>query len=69
MVLGATDGTNFISDPEIIDLEQTGDYDGILVYEATCKARVNGPHAYGLRVVPCVDPLDNIMHAGLVHWA
>ena len=69
MVLGTTDGTGFTAAPEIIDLAPAGDHDGILAYEGTCVTRVSGPHAYGLRIVPCADPLDNIMHAGLVHWA
>ena len=69
LVIGPSDGTNFTEQPEIIDLAYAGENDGQHTYEASCAVSANGTHAYGLRVVPCRDPLDNILHAGLVHWA
>lgn len=68
-VLGVTDGMNFIDEPQIVNLALTGEEDGKLVYEASCEARENGLHAYGVRVVPFIDPLDNVLSSGLVHWA
>ena len=68
-VFGVTDGMNFTEEPQIVNLSLTGEEDGNLVYEAACEAKSNGLHAYGVRVVPFVDPLDNVMLAGLVHWA
>ena len=68
-VFGVTDGMNFIEEPQIVNLSLTGEADGKLVYEAACEAKSNGLHAYGVRVVPFVDPLDNVMLSGLVHWA
>jgi hypothetical protein len=69
MLLGVTDGANFTEAPQIIELGFTGEADGVLTYEAECTAKANGLHAYGLRVVPCADPMDHVVRAGLVHWA
>ncbi len=69
MLLGVTDGVNFTEQPEIIDLAFASENDGILTYEASCTAKANGLHAYGLRVVPVADPMDHVIRAGLVHWA
>ncbi len=69
LVIGPSDGTNFTDFPEIIDLAHTGEKEGQHIYEASCEVHSNGTHAFGLRVVPCADPLDNILHAGLVYWA
>ena len=68
-VFGVTDGMNFTDVPQIVNLAFTGEEDGNLVYEATCEAQSNGLHAYGVRVVPFIDPMDNVMLSGLVHWA
>ena len=68
-VLGVTDGMNFTDEPQIVNLSLTGEEDGSLIYEASCEARVTGLHAYGVRVVPFIDPMDNVMRSGLVHWA
>lgn len=68
-VLGVTDGMNFTDEPQIVNLALTGEENGNLVYEAACEAKINGLHAYGVRVVPFFDPLDNVMRSGLVHWA
>ena len=68
-VLGLSDGANFTDEPQIINLTLTGEENGILTYEASCTARANGLHAYGLRVVPFADPMDNVLRAGLVQWA
>lgn len=68
-VLGVTDGMNFTEEPQIVNLSLTGEKDGMLVYEASCEAKANGLHAYGVRVVPFIDPLDNALRSGLVHWA
>ena len=40
-----------------------------ITYEASCTAKANGLHAYGLRVVPVADPMDHVVRAGFVHWA
>lgn len=68
-VFGVTDGMNFTDVPQIVNLAFTGEENGNLVYEATCEAQSNGLHAYGVRVVPFIDPMDNVMLSGLVHWA
>jgi hypothetical protein len=69
MLLGVTDGANFTEQPEIIDLAFVSEADGMLTYEASCTAKANGLHAYGLRVVPVADPMDHVVRTGLVHWA
>ena len=69
MLLGVTDGANFTEQPEVIDLAFASEADGVLTYEASCTAKANGLHAYGLRVVPVADPMDHVVRAGLVHWA
>ena len=69
MLLGVTDGVNFTEQPEIIDLAFASEADGVLTYEASCTAKANGLHAYGLRVVPVADPMDHVVRAGFVHWA
>lgn len=68
-VFGVSDGVNFTDEPQIINLTLTDETDGILTYEAACTAKHNGLHAYGLRVVPFADPMDNVLRAGLVQWA
>lgn len=69
LVIGVTDGTNFTESPDIIDLSFVGEEDGMFTYEASCTARSNGLYAYGLRVVPFADAMDNVLRSGLVHWA
>ena len=69
LVIGQADGLNFTSHPSIIDLKLAKEEDGALFYEASGTVSTNGHYAYGILIVPCIDPLDNIMHAGLVRWA
>ncbi len=69
-VLGLTDGLNFIEEPQIVDLAKTGENEeGHWVYEAVCEAKSSGRHAYGVRIVPVIDSMDNVMSSGLVQWA
>ncbi|MCQ2443934.1 MAG: alpha-glucan family phosphorylase [Mailhella sp.] len=69
LVIGVSDGMNFTESPDIVDLALVEEKDGVCRYTASCTAKANGLHAYGLRIVPMADPLDQVVRSGLVTWA
>jgi phosphorylase/glycogen(starch) synthase len=70
LVIGKKDGYEFADSPDCVPLKIAGKTsDGILTYSAEYIVKQNGPHSYGIRVLPYHNNLAAKQETGLVLWA
>lgn len=68
LVIGHTDGIDFVDAPDIIKLTPRQGPDNTLIYSGTYVATRNGRYAYGIRVLPITQGVDNALNNNLVLW-
>lgn len=68
LVIGPTDGRDFIGPPEVIALTGAPDSPGTLVFTGSHELAENGRFTYGIRVVPQTEALEDPLESGLVLW-
>ncbi len=68
LIIGRTDGRDFIGYPQSVPLRPVPDTKGTLTLTADYVVQENGPHAYGIRVMPCNRNLACKQEAELVIW-
>ena len=70
LIIGKKDGYEFAETPDCVPLKIAGRAsDGTLMYSAEYIIRHNGPHYYGIRVLPYHKNLAAKQDTGLVLWA
>jgi phosphorylase/glycogen(starch) synthase len=69
LVIGRRDGCEFIGEPDCVPLTMMGkDVAGILTFTGVYIVKENGPHLYGVRVLPYSRNLASKQEVGLVLW-
>jgi phosphorylase/glycogen(starch) synthase len=68
LLVGKSDGRDFVTSPDVVSLTATRDSKGTLSFSAEHVVRENGQYAYGVRVMPWNKNLDWKQEAGLVLW-
>jgi phosphorylase/glycogen(starch) synthase len=69
LVIGRRDGQEFIGEPDCVPLTMMGkDAAGILTFTGVYIVKENGPHLYGVRVLPYNRNLATKQEVGLVLW-
>jgi phosphorylase/glycogen(starch) synthase len=69
LVIGRRDGQEFIGEPDCVPLTMMGkDAAGILTFTGVYIVKENGPHLYGVRVLPYSRNLASKQEVGLVLW-
>jgi phosphorylase/glycogen(starch) synthase len=69
MLIGEQSKFLFVKDPEYVPLSITNTSpEGILTYSVEYTVRQNGPHCYGVRVLPYNKNLASRYETGLVLW-
>jgi phosphorylase/glycogen(starch) synthase len=69
LVIGRRDGQEFIGEPDCVPLTMMGkDAAGILTFTGVYIVKENGPHLYGVRVLPYNRSLASKQEVGLVLW-
>lgn len=69
MVIGKRDGQLFVRTPSCIPLKVVQkDRQGILTFSGEYVVRENGPHSFGIRVMPFNKDLASKTELGLVMW-
>jgi phosphorylase/glycogen(starch) synthase len=69
LVIGRRDGQEFIGEPDCVPLTMMGkDAAGILNFTGVYIVKENGPHLYGVRVLPWNRNLASKQEVGLVLW-
>jgi phosphorylase/glycogen(starch) synthase len=69
LVIGRRDGHEFIGEPDCVPLTMMGkDAAGILTFTGVYIVKENGPHLYGVRVLPYSRNLATKQEVGLVLW-
>ncbi len=69
LVIGRRDGCEFIGEPDCVPLTMMGkDAAGILTFTGVYIVKENGPHLYGVRVLPYNRSLASKQEVGLVLW-
>jgi phosphorylase/glycogen(starch) synthase len=70
LVIGRMDGYEFADAPDCVPLTLADKtLDGVLTYTAEYIVRHNGPHYYGIRVLPYHKNLAAKQETGLILWA
>lgn len=69
LVIGPTDGTDFTECPDVAELTPAADAaPGVQLWSGSYTANRNGRYAYGVRVLPVTDGLDEALKTNLVLW-
>jgi hypothetical protein len=69
LIVGRDDGREEIARPEYLPMHVVNKgADGILTFFVEYRVRQNGPHRYGLRVLPDNEQLASRQETGLVLW-
>jgi len=69
LFIGRDDGNGFIEPPDLVPLKmETNLLNGSLIFAAEYRIRRNGPHSYGIRVLPYNEKLVSKHETGLVLW-
>lgn len=68
LVIGPGDGTDFTSEPDVIELKGRRSGEGVYFFTGTYTATRNGMYVYGVRVMPVTTGLDSPLSTGLVLW-
>jgi phosphorylase/glycogen(starch) synthase len=69
LMIGRKDGGDFAGKPDCIPLKLIRrDESGNLIYTLDYRVRQNGPHCYGVRVLPFNPRLSSLHETGLVLW-
>lgn len=69
LMIGRKDGTDFAGRPDCIPLKVAGRAEnGVLTYTLDYRVRQNGPHRYGVRVLPFHPRLSSLHETGLILW-
>ncbi|MDO8784921.1 MAG: alpha-glucan family phosphorylase, partial [Syntrophales bacterium] len=69
MAVGKKEGRDFINDPELVPLKITNSGpDGTLTFSVSYVVQDNGPHSYGIRVMPYNKNALYRHEAGLILW-
>jgi phosphorylase/glycogen(starch) synthase len=69
LFIGRDDGYGFIETPEFVPLKETSNLlDGSIIFSAEFRIRRNGPHSYGIRVIPYNEKLASKNETGLILW-
>jgi phosphorylase/glycogen(starch) synthase len=70
LLIGRKDGYEFADSPDCVPLQIANKaFDGTLTYTAEYIVKQNGPHYYGIRVLPYHKNLAAKQETGLVLWA
>ena len=70
LVIGRKDGYEFAESPDCVPLKLANKtLDGVLTYSAEYIVKQNGPHIYGIRVLPYHKNLAAKQETGLILWA
>ncbi|MEN6317641.1 MAG: hypothetical protein ABFD82_02645, partial [Syntrophaceae bacterium] len=70
LVIGKKSGYEFVDSPDCVPLELANKTpDGILTYSAEYLVKHNGPHYYGIRVLPYHKHLTAKQETNLILWA
>ena len=68
LVIGRTDGHDFIQPPQLVRLDKVERKDGNLIFSGQALIQDNGQHAYGVRVMPYHPDLGDPHETGLTLW-
>ncbi|OPY85580.1 MAG: hypothetical protein A4E72_01887 [Syntrophus sp. PtaU1.Bin208] len=69
LVIGRDDGNGFIGTPDRIPLKLVSSLlNGSLIFSVEYRIRRNGPHSYGIRVLPYNQKLASKHETGLILW-
>jgi phosphorylase/glycogen(starch) synthase len=69
LVVGKKGGGDFTDNPELVPLKITNSgTDGIITFSVSYVVRNNGPHSYGIRVMPYNKNTAYRHEAGLILW-
>ena len=68
LLVGRTDGKDFIGAPKCLALTPVGNRQGVLEFSGEYMVRENGQYSYGIRVLPVHKDLDWKQEAELVLW-
>jgi hypothetical protein len=69
LIIGHRDGQDMVVHPEYLPMRIANKgADGILTFSVEYVIRENGPHSYGLRVLPYNENLASRQETGLVLW-
>ena len=68
LVIGPTDGTDFTELPDTVELTPENAASGVQQWSGSYTAAKNGRYAYGIRVFPVTEGLDDALKTNLVLW-
>jgi len=69
LFIGRDDGYGFIEPPDYVPLKMVSNLlNGSLIFTTEYRIRRNGPHSYGLRVLPYNEKLASKNETGLILW-
>lgn len=69
LFIGRDDGYGFLEKPDCVPLKMiTNLLNGSLIFTAEYRVRRNGPHSYGIRVLPYNEKLASKHETGLILW-
>jgi len=69
LFIGPDDGYGFTDPPDRVPLKMvTNLLNGSLIFTAEYRVRRNGPHSYGIRVLPYNEKLASKHETGLILW-
>ncbi|MEG1610087.1 MAG: alpha-glucan family phosphorylase, partial [Bilophila sp.] len=68
LVIGPGNGTDFTSEPAVVDLKGRRTGDGSYAFTGHYTAESNGLYMYGVRILPVTPGLFSPLESGLVLW-
>jgi len=69
LFIGRDDGYGFLEAPDCVPLKlDTNLLNGSFIFTAEYRVRCNGPHSYGIRVLPYNEKLASRYETGLILW-
>ncbi|WP_367359847.1 alpha-glucan family phosphorylase [Syntrophus sp. (in: bacteria)] len=69
LFIGRDDGYGFLGTPDRVPLKRVSNLlNGSLIFTTEYRIRRNGPHSYGIRVLPYNDRLASRHETGLILW-
>lgn len=68
LVIGLSDGKEFIDKPDVVPLEVTSDEGNLVCCSGSYRPVANGQYSYGVRVMPYTEGIDSPINCRLVTW-
>ena len=68
LVVGPGSDQVFLGKPDVLSLEKVSEENGSLLYQGSYLPQSNGPHVFGVRIMPTTKDLASLFDTGLVLW-